>query len=318
MIKDVIHRFINVSNLCKAFIDTPEFNRLRKIKQLGLVYLVYPSAVQTRFEHSIGVMHLAGKVADHFADSITQREKELLMLAGLLHDVGHVALSHLLDYFLEENKIDEQFSKHENRSCFLVKKMNTELGLLNEREVEMVCKMIKGDIIGEEKPFLFEIINNKRYGVDVDRLDYLQRDLYHLSMPCFQPDYILECLKIKDGRLAILEKARPEIEMLYEARKRLLTLVCRHKTVIKFENVFRDALNMLNINGEWFKENWLNFDDYSLDVMMREKCPELLKSIYTRSLRQWNNNIDEQRYMHIQDINRQDINRQLSLVFWIN
>ena len=93
IIKDCIYRFIQVPDLCKSFIDTVEFQRLRHIKQLGLVQFTYPSAAHSRFEHSLGVMHLAGVGAD-----ISQREKELLQLAGLLHDVGHMAFSHLFDY----------------------------------------------------------------------------------------------------------------------------------------------------------------------------------------------------------------------------
>src|SRR3989344_291322 len=116
IIKDAIYGFIHVNQLCKVFLDTPEFERLRRIKQLGLAHFVYPSATHTRFEHCLGVMHLAGKVADKLSEYVTEREKELLQLAGLLHDVGHVAFSHLVDYTIEEEQVGTNQKTHEERS----------------------------------------------------------------------------------------------------------------------------------------------------------------------------------------------------------
>lgn len=315
LIKDVIHRFSRVPNLCKIFMDTPEFNRLRRIKQLGLAHYVYPSATHTRFEHCVGVMCIAGKVIDNLNQDIliTQREKELVQLAGLLHDVGHVAFSHLMDYILEEQKVDKWYVHHEARSCFILKQINSRVKVLTEIEENMVCKMILGDISGEEKPFLFEIVNNKAFGLDVDRLDYLQRDMYHTGMPCFQADYILECLRVKNNRLAVLRKAKPEIEMLYEARKRLLTLICRHRTVMKAEKMMRNAIKKLEITGEWFSNNWLKLDDYRIHCMIEDQIPEFLDSVYMRN---WPKIDEETRFDHVTHISRDDIDKQLEKVNW--
>jgi HD superfamily phosphohydrolase len=311
IIKDVIHRFVKVPELCRQFIDTSEFNRLRRIKQLGLAHYVYPSATHTRFEHSIGVMCLAGKVADVL--EITGREKELLQLAGLLHDAGHVAFSHLMDYILEEKHVQSEISHHEFRSIFILKTINSRIQVLTEHEINMVSKMILGDSSNQEKPYLFEIINNKICGLDVDRLDYLQRDMYHIGMPCFQADYILECMKIKDGHLAVVKKARSEIEMLYEARKRLLLLVCRHKTVMKVEKIMRVAIEKLDITGKWFENNWLKLDDGRLHCMIEEICPSLLQDLDTRN---WYEIDINTRFEHISYITREDIDKQMGKVLW--
>ncbi len=313
IIKDVIYRFSRVPKLCKAFMDTPEMNRLRRIRQLGLAHYVYPSATHTRFEHSIGVMSLAGKVMDVLGSFCTPREKELVQLAALFHDSGHVAFSHLMDYILYEKKNDAWYSHHENRSVFIIKQINNRLQLLSDREVEMVSKMILGDSENEEKPFLFEIVNNKAFGLDVDRMDYLQRDMYHTGMPCFQPDYILECLTVEKGRLAVRRKAKPEILMMYEARKRLLTLVCRHKTVMKVEKIMRNAIDKLDITGDWFEKNWLTLDDGRVNCMIEDKFPNLLNDIYTRN---WPVVDDEDRFNYISYISREDIDRQLEKVYW--
>jgi len=315
IIKDVIYRFSRVPDLCKRFMDTPEFNRLRRIRQLGLTHHVFPSATHTRFEHSVGVMCIAGKVIDVLrqCENITEREKDLVQLAGLFHDAGHVAFSHLMDYILEETKVQAWYVHHENRSVFIVQQINSRLGLLTKREVEMVSKMILGDISGEEKPFLFEIVNNKAFGLDVDRMDYLQRDMYHTGMPCFQADYILECLSVKDNRLAVKRKAKAEIMMMYEARRRLLTLVCRHKTVMKVEKIMRTAIQKLSITGDWFEHNWLSLDDGRVNCMIEDSYPEFLIDIYTRN---WPHVDEHDRFNHISFISRDEIDSQLEKVNW--
>lgn len=314
IIKDAIYGFIEVSDLCRAFIDTSEFERLRRIKQLGLAYFVYPSAVHTRFEHCLGVMHLAGEVADRLSKYVSPREKELLQLAGLLHDVGHVAFSHLMDYILEETELNVNIAHHEDRSVFILQRINERVKLLSDREVSMVSKMIKGDTKGESKPFLFEIVNNKAFGVDVDRLDYLQRDMYHTGSPCFQADYILECFSVKDNCLAMRRKACPEIEMMYESRKRLLLLICRHKTVMKVEKIIREAISKLKITGEWFEQNWLKLDDYRIHCMIEDTCPDLMNKIYRRD---WPHVDPDKRLLYIKHVDRDDINIQINKVRFV-
>jgi HD superfamily phosphohydrolase len=318
IIKDVIYKFIKIPELYKHFIDTYEFGRLRRIKQLGFVYFVFASANHTRFEHCTGVMNLAGKVADILklqGVNITEREKELLQLAGLLHDIGHTAFSHFFDYILTENDQEskESFIHHEKRSIFLLNQINNEKKLLTEREIEIVEKMILGNFNNEEKPFLFEIVKNKEFGLDVDRLDYLQRDMYYTGMPCFQSDYILECIKVKNGRISILKKSLSEIEMLYEARKRLLLIVCRHKTVIKIENMFREFFKKHKLNNEWFLKNWYKLTDEKMLNIIEELDENFIKDIYTRN---WKNISIENRLNHIELINKNEIEEIIKKVIW--
>lgn len=317
IISDVIYHFIDIPDVCKKFIDTPEFNRLRRIKQLGLVHYVYPSATHTRFEHSIGVMFLAGKVADIL--NINGREKELLQIAGLLHDIGHVSFSHLFDYILEDkikklpeiNNKYKKVSKHEYRSIIILKTINNRLRILTDQEIQIVSKMILGDSSNEEKPFLFQIINNKLFGIDVDRIDYLQRDLYHLALPCFHGDYIIRCLRIKNNNLAILDKAKSEVEMLFEARKRFLTIACRHKTVLKIEQLIRQILDKTKIADEWFLKNWIDLDDYTIYTKIKF-YPEFQR-IETRNLEDIDISVQ---FEHIIDITKEDITKQINNVVW--
>ena len=104
-----IHGHITITPLMQSVIDTPEFQRLRDLKQLGTTYFVFPSATHTRFEHSLGVSYLAGVMGESLQKNqpeleITDREIELLRVAGLIHDIGHGPFSHLYDdYIIEEN-----------------------------------------------------------------------------------------------------------------------------------------------------------------------------------------------------------------------
>ena len=123
IIYDVIHGYIKISPICLKIIDTPEFQRLRNLKQLGLTYLIFPSANHTRFEHSLGVSFLAGEMLKHLNYKqpeleITDREIELIKVAGLCHDLGHGPFSHFFDnHFL--NKIDCDV-EHKKRSCMIL------------------------------------------------------------------------------------------------------------------------------------------------------------------------------------------------------
>ena len=118
-----IHGIIGITPLMKKIIDTPEFKRLHGLRQLGAAYLVYPSANHTRFEHSIGVAHLAGIMIKHLQQNqpeleITDRTIELVQIAGLVHDIGHGPFSHMYDEIMEHYGLPE----HEERGIKIFKK----------------------------------------------------------------------------------------------------------------------------------------------------------------------------------------------------
>lgn len=311
-IKDPIHSFITVPPLCELFLDTVEFNRLRNIKQLGLAYYVYPSATHTRFEHSLGVMHLAGRVCNQLG--VTGRIAELVQLAGLYHDIGHVAFSHLADYIFEEKGWPAELADHEKRSIQLLKKVNNQVGKpLSENELDIVSNMILGIIPNGNMDFLYQIIHNKKWGLDVDRLDYLQRDLYHLNMPCFQSDYLIGCLRIHNNRLTLQRKAQADLEMMYQARKRLLSLVCRHRTVIKAETLIRTGLTELQVSMEDFEKNWLKWTDAYIWTELEKTMPDLLAKLATRT---WPDINLDNRFEHLHTITAEEIQKQLDKVEW--
>ena len=302
-IKDCIYGLIEVPEYCKIFLDTPEVQRLRKIKQLGLVCYVYPSATHTRFEHSIGVMHLAGAVADKLQLSL--EEKKLLQIAGLLHDVGHLSFSHLMDYILETDvKIQQD---HEQRSVQVLKRLNEKLSILPEEWVDMISCMILGDETRREKKYLTQILSY------IDRMDYIQRDAYHIGLPGFRPDYIIKSMCVQEDKLCIKEKANFELECLYEARKRMFNVVYRHKTVLDIENVIRDALLSSTIfsSSKWDIDYWLTLTDYRVEEQLEQEHPDIMIKLSTRTFEK---NTVEDRFNHVKYLNKDEIQREMDKI----
>lgn len=277
IIKDCIYGHITVPPLCSVFMDQEEFQRLRRIKQLGNVSRVYPSATHTRFEHSIGVMHLAGKMCEQLGLSKGNRFRELIQLAGLYHDIGHLPYSHLFDSILSIiliEKMDDTYDNddndneerenikrkditinthHEIRSLELFLGVSKRLRLLSTLEEDFVCNCIRGKVeesfsqnyqtqlqLYNINPYYFQIVASSATGVDVDKLDYLCRDAYHTGMPSFQADYIICNAMIHPTKKNIIfnRKAYHDIKNMFEMRERMHELVYQHKVVNEYDNMY--------------------------------------------------------------------------------
>ena len=290
-VKDCIYGYIDIPVLCQCFIDVPEFQRLRRVKQLGMVHFVYTSAVHSRFEHSLGVMYLAGKMVEELRSfaPISQRVKELVQLAGLYHDVGHFAYSHLFDKTLNLlARADApdifQIREHELRSIYFLQKVNDRLKLLDEPEIRFVAALIKGDILDEKQAFLYQIVCNKECGVDVDKLDYCHRDAFHVNFPAFQAEYILKNVVIdKKNHVAFREKARIDLADLFNTRTKMHMNVYQHHTVLKLNRIHFCMLSKLGvrlfIHGD-------KTDDSNVDCLIRScsDLQELVEAIDCRHL----------------------------------
>lgn len=206
ILNDPIHGHIEIHPLCVMIVDTPQFQRLRSIKQLGGTYFVYPGAAHNRFEHSLGVCFLAGQLASTLRKrqpylGISNTDVLCVQIAGLCHDLGHGPLSHMFDNkFLPVARPKDKI-KHEALSVKMFDHLVSSNNLLGEFEkyglTEQDRNFIKEQIAGprkhiqkkwpyigrsKEKGFLYEIVANKKNGIDVDKWDYFARDCHMLGI----------------------------------------------------------------------------------------------------------------------------------------
>ncbi|XP_041375532.1 deoxynucleoside triphosphate triphosphohydrolase SAMHD1-like [Gigantopelta aegis] len=199
---DPIHGTIVVHPLCVKIIDTPQFQRLRYLKQLGVCYYVYPGASHNRFEHCIGVYHLAGEFVRSLRSQqpdldITNKDVLCVQIAGLCHDLGHGPFSHMFDRVFIPNTRPDVTWTHETASVdffdLIAKTLKSDFDKesLEETDLIFIRELIKGllptkDWQGKgrdkEKSFLYEIVANKRNQIDVDKWDYFARDCHMLGI----------------------------------------------------------------------------------------------------------------------------------------
>ncbi|KAJ8302865.1 hypothetical protein KUTeg_019261 [Tegillarca granosa] len=183
--------------MCVKIIDTPQFQRLRFLKQLGACYFVYPGAAHNRFEHCLGVCYLAGQLARALQRrqpelKITEKDILCVEIAGLCHDLGHGPFSHLFDgKFIPVIRPDSDW-KHEEASVKMFDYLLEDNGLVNEFQkyglTETDRTFIKEQIVGPvsernaEITVIENIVANKRNGIDVDKWDYFARDCHMLGI----------------------------------------------------------------------------------------------------------------------------------------
>ncbi|XP_052539489.1 deoxynucleoside triphosphate triphosphohydrolase SAMHD1 isoform X3 [Tympanuchus pallidicinctus] len=206
---DPVHGHIEIHPLLVRIIDTPQFQRLRYIKQLGGTYFVFPGASHNRFEHSLGVGYLAGCLVRELKErqpelGITQRDILCVEIAGLCHDLGHGPFSHMFDGRFIPLARQGLNWKHETASVEMFEHLVTSnkleevmesYGLILEEDMAFIKEQIGGPIDEstceaswpyrgrpKEKSFLYEIVANKKNGIDVDKWDYFARDCHHLGI----------------------------------------------------------------------------------------------------------------------------------------
>jgi HD superfamily phosphohydrolase len=223
LINDPLHGFVTLpSALVYDVVQHPYFQRLRRIRQLGMSEWVYPGATHTRFHHALGAMNLMVKALDTLRGKgvdITDEEKEAAILGILMHDIGHGPYSHTLEYTLAQGV------NHEDISIMLMKRMNVEFG----GALRLAIDIFRGDY--HKKPFLHQLISGE---LDMDRLDYLMRDSFYtgVSEGIVGVDRLIHMLNVKDGDLVVEEKGIYSVEKFLVARRLMYWQVYLHKTVI--------------------------------------------------------------------------------------
>jgi len=284
-----IHGHIRVNPLALTIIDTVEFQRLRNIKQLGLCHYVYPAAIHTRFEHSIGVYHLAGKVIEklqkNYPDRIydipdlgptklTDFVGELIKIAGLCHDVGHGPYSHIFDDIMW-NITQNPNAHHEVRSCLIVEQICQKYlsAKLSNSDIKFIQSIINPG--PQHTGAIYQIVSNYLNGIDVDKFDYLARDAQVLGWrKGFDSRRIIDEIIIDDqGNIAYAKQCSTEIYDLFQTRYMMHKLVYNHKATKIIESMISDIIikidPVFNISSSIYDMNrFCNLTDHSILFML--------------------------------------------------
>ena len=261
ILNDPIYGFITIpSELIYKIIEHPYFQRLRRISQLGLSYLVYPGAHHTRFHHAIGAMHLmqkAVRVLKRKNIKISEEEEEALLIAILLHDIGHGPFSHALEHSLVRN------ISHENISIQYMHKLNR----IFKNRLSLAIKIFQNNY---KKKYLHQLISSQ---IDVDRLDYLNRDSFYSGVAegIVNSTRIIDMYNVYKGQLVIDYKGLYTAEKFLLSRKLMYLQVYMHKTVLSAEhtlmNILKRAKYLTKKNHNIFTTNNLKkFLEDSIDM----------------------------------------------------
>ncbi|MDD4373045.1 MAG: HD domain-containing protein [Bacteroidales bacterium] len=229
---DPVYGFVSIPDeLHFDLIEHPYFQRLRRIKQLGLTHLVYPGALHTRFHHSLGAMHLMQQAIQLLRNkgyAISDNEKQAASIAILLHDIGHGPYSHTLEKTIIEGV------NHENLSRIFIQQLNKQLsGALDEAQAIFEGK--------HPRMFLSKLVSSQ---LDMDRMDYLKRDSFFTGVTegNINADRLLAMLEVMNDELAIQAKGIYSIEKFIVARRLMYWQVYLHKTVLSAEHMLMNAL----------------------------------------------------------------------------
>jgi len=232
IINDPVYGFINVSSeTVFNVIEHRYFQRLRRIKQLGLTNLVYPGANHTRFHHALGAMHLIGKAMNVLRTKgvdITDEEYEAAELAILMHDIGHGPFSHVLEHSFVHG------IAHEKISLAFMRVINDEL----HGALDMAIDIFTGEY---GKQFLHQLVSSQ---VDVARLDYLTRESFYtgVSEGIVGLDRIIEMMNVVNDQLVVDEKGIYSVEKFLVARRLMYWQVYLHKTTIGADSALINVL----------------------------------------------------------------------------
>lgn len=243
IVNDPVYGFISIPDeFIFDLIEHSYFQRLRRIMQLGMSHLVYPGAIHTRFNHVMGAMHLMNQavaVIRRKGHEITPSEERAVLIAILLHDIGHGPFSHALEYDIVNGV------SHEKISEFFLQRLSKEFG----DDLQHALLIFRNK---HSKPFLHQLVSSQ---LDMDRLDYLNRDSFYtgVSEGVIGSDRLIEMLDVVGGNLVLEEKGIYSVEKFIVARRLMYWQVYMHKTVVAAEFMLIHALRrakQLAVKGE--------------------------------------------------------------------
>lgn len=275
-----VYGTVPLSLLAIYFIDNKYFQRLGKLKQLGVCDMIFPGAKHTRFEHSIGTYYLAGRLMARIKESsdmcrITEwLEKipelkshfklkeyktsglnswiiEMVKIAALSHDVGHGPYSHLFDdVFIKNSKYkDHPMATHEKRSCVIVEKIVKESETLSkfitDDDIVFIQSLIDPDY--KSTGFIYQVVSNPLNGLDVDKFDYSGRDAHHAGVKIgFDYTKLIESVLVIDDKIVYPEQSDQDIYQLFIARHSMHRRVYGHKGVVSAQYIITEIMKIVD------------------------------------------------------------------------
>ena len=295
LVNDPVYGFIAIpDDLIFDIIQHPYFQRLRRISQLGLTNLVYPGALHTRFHHALGAMHLmtiAIATIRRKGHEITPEEERGVLIAILLHDIGHGPFSHTLEYDIV-NKVS-----HEDISSFFIERIS----IAFDGKLDLALLIFKNNY---HKKFLYQLVSSQ---LDMDRLDYLNRDSFYtgVSEGKIGSDRIIEMLNVHEGNLVLEEKGIYSIEKFIVARRLMYWQVYLHKTVTASElmliKIMQRAKELSTQNVElfaspafqFFLKNAITNEDFKNTPIVLEQFAQMDDYDILGAVKVWQNHSDK-------------------------
>lgn len=269
IVNDPIYGFITIpSTLIFDLLEHPYFQRLRRISQMGMSYLVYPGAHHTRFHHALGAMFLMQKAINTLRLKgivISETEEEALNTAILLHDIGHGPFSHAMEHSIVEN------ISHEHISLLFMENLNKQFDNL----LALAITIFKNEY---HRKFLHQLISSQ---LDMDRLDYLRRDSFYtgVSEGAINSERLIAMLNVKDDSLVVEGKGIYSVEKFIVARRLMYWQVYLHKTGLVAEQlltrVLKRAKELTQVgivlpasdSLSFFLKNHISLEDFSEEIL---------------------------------------------------
>lgn len=294
IIRDPLYGFVELSPFERDIVVTNVIQRLLRIKQLAHTYVAYPSAMHTRFEHSLGAMHVSGRMCGQL--DIPKDQTEIIRLGVLLHDIGHGPFSHVFEKIVDE--VTNQKYTHEAIGRLILENDRELQDRLGEKQKEIIS------LYNEKETIRAEILSG---GLDADKLDYLRRDTHHVGAAYGLFDFervIRNLCIIDDGMrqyIGIEEKGQDALESYRLARYLMHSQVYEHHTRLAADDMFIRAIqcaieegvldkDLLNPDNdiEKFLEYYLSLDDYSIQHIIlsnsKGKAKQFISDIQKRKL----------------------------------
>jgi HD superfamily phosphohydrolase len=266
---DPIYGFITIPNtLIYDLIQHPYFQRLRRISQMGMSYLVYPGAHHTRFHHALGCMHIMQKAVQTLqfkGVSISEEEENALYIAILLHDIGHGPYSHAMEHSIVEEV------HHEELSLLFMEQLNKEF----DGKLGLSIQVFKGEY---HRKFMLQLISSQ---LDMDRMDYLKRDSFYSGVAegNINSERLIQMMNVQDDYLVIEEKGIYSVEKFLVARRLMYWQAYLHKTSVVAELILTKILKRakeLTQKGivlpcseslQFFMQNKISLSDFDKNVL---------------------------------------------------